>query len=73
MDIQMPDMDGFQTTKKIIKLLADHQFQGCSIVALTANTTSETAQKAIQSGMKEVYNKPLTEEKLKKVLQKYYH
>ena len=73
MDIQMPDMDGYQTTTKIIKLLKQHGHNGCTILALTSNSTDDTEEKALQVGMKEVYRKPMTEEKLRDLLNKYYY
>ena len=73
MDIQMPGMDGFQTTAKIVKLLNQHGYKGCTILALTSNTTSDTEENAERVGMKEVHRKPISEEKLRALLDKYYY
>ena len=69
MDIQMPVMDGLQATKEIIKL----KYEDCNIVALTCYTATEMKQKCLDIGMKEVYNKPVTSDTLRKILEKYFN
>ncbi len=69
MDIQMPVMDGFQTTKAI------REWPGpkgkVPIVALTANATQRDIDKCISLGMNDCLTKPFTQEDLLKVLDKY--
>jgi len=59
MDIQMPEMDGYQTTVELRRL----HFT-MPIVALTANAYTEDVQNSINSGMNDHIQKPYTEEKL---------
>jgi signal transduction histidine kinase/CheY-like chemotaxis protein len=59
MDIQMPEMDGYQTTMELRRL----HFT-LPIVALTANAYTEDVQNSINSGMNDHIQKPYTEEKL---------
>ncbi len=53
MDIQMPVMDGFQSTEKI------REVSRVPIIALTANSNKEEAQKCIDIGMNEYLSKPI--------------
>jgi len=55
MDIQLPDMDGYQITK----LLRERHHQLPRIVALTANVFSDKAS-FIEKGMDDALGKPLT-------------
>ena len=65
MDIQMPVKDGIDATKEIMKLKYDQ----CNIVALTCYTGSEMKKKCLDIGMKEVFNKPVTSDTLRKILE----
>ncbi|GEM_PF-2096588 len=69
MDCQMPDMDGFETTKRI-RTLSEHQ-KHIPIIALTANALSETSDQCIRSGMNDYMSKPINFELLQKVLHQY--
>ena len=59
MDIQMPGLDGHQTTRELRKLNYTKP-----IVALSANAFSEDVEKSLNSGMNDHLQKPYTEEKL---------
>jgi signal transduction histidine kinase/CheY-like chemotaxis protein len=66
MDLQMPNMDGYEATKMIRK-----QNQNIPIIALTANAMKEDIQKTKQAGMNKHLNKPIEVEKLYKTLLEY--
>ena len=66
MDIQMPNMNGYEATKTIRKTN-----QNIPIIALSANVMQEDIDKSIQSGMNEHLAKPIEIEKLYKILLKY--
>lgn len=72
----MPEMDGFQSTEKILEALHDSQ-EGpsaiCNIVALTSYTDQKTRERCLDLGMKDVYNKPLDASSLKRILLLYYY
>jgi PAS domain S-box-containing protein len=62
MDIQMPNMDGYETTKIIREL--NFSKEKMSIIALTANAQQMVLDKSIQSGMNGKINKPFTMDEL---------
>ena len=70
MDIQMPTLDGYETTRKI-RRMADPDKAGIPIVAMTANAFAEDRQQALQVGMNDHVAKPIDMNKLIPVLEKY--
>ena len=69
MDIQMPVMDGFETTKAIRQ--GDPKHIKVPIIALTANATQKDFENCITAGMNDCITKPFTQEDLFQVLTKY--
>jgi len=69
MDIQMPVMDGFETTK-VIRQWNNEKSQ-IPIIALTANATQKDIDKCIALGMNDCLTKPFTQEDLLKILDRY--
>lgn len=70
MDCQMPQMDGFETTKNIRLGNAGAAVQNIHIIALTANAIKGDKEKCIASGMNDYLVKPLELDNLKKALKK---
>ena len=68
MDVQMPKMDGIEATKRIRSL---KQYESLPIIALTAGALLEEKNKVLNSGMNELLTKPVRQEDLKNVLNKY--
>lgn len=66
MDIQMPEMDGYEATKRIRNL--DDARADIPIVAMTANVFEEDRQKALESGMNAHVSKPVDMNMLFKVM-----
>ncbi len=66
MDIQMPVLDGHQTSRELRKL----NFTS-PIVALTANAYSEDVQNSLAAGMNDHLQKPYTKEDLFQMITKY--
>ncbi|HIC31019.1 MAG TPA: response regulator, partial [Flavobacteriaceae bacterium] len=67
MDIHMPEMDGWEATKKI------REFDKEVIVfGLSANVTTEAIDKALESGMNNYLSKPFKKENLYKLLFFYF-
>ena len=66
MDIQMPEMDGYEATKLIRNL--DDARADIPIVAMTANAFEEDRQKALESGMNAHVSKPIDMNMLFKVM-----
>lgn len=63
MDIQMPVMDGFETTKAIRTSMAAIKSQ-IPIIALTANASRKDIDQCLASGMNDCLPKPFTPEDL---------
>ena len=57
MDIQMPNMDGYQATK-LIRNLSDGR-RTIPIIAMTANAFDEDRRNALESGMNGFLSKPI--------------
>jgi signal transduction histidine kinase/DNA-binding response OmpR family regulator len=64
MDIQMPQLDGIETTKRIRSLEAGQPGRRTPILALTANTLVEDRYACFEAGMDGFLIKPLDREKL---------
>ena len=65
MDIQMPEMDGRETTKKIRLLNYD-----LPIIACTASVTVGERDRCIEAGMNDYIAKPISKELIKTILEK---
>lgn len=70
MDIQMPEMDGYEATLAIRKN-EEHTGMHIPIIALTANATEEDKNRCFQAGMDDFITKPVKSEKLYACLKKY--
>jgi CheY-like chemotaxis protein len=68
MDIQMPELDGIEATKRIRSLEARLPGHHTQILALTANTLVEDRYACFEAGMDGFLIKPLDREKLAEVL-----
>lgn len=68
MDLQMPVMDGFETTKAIRQLESAHKFKPIPIIAVTANALLETRTACEEAGMNGFVTKPIYAEKLKQAI-----
>jgi len=66
MDIQMPVMNGYETTKKIRKL-----GNTIPIIALTASAIKGEREKCIAAGMNDYITKPINEEEFLKTIDKW--
>ncbi|CAK7243571.1 MAG: Histidine kinase osmosensor [Sporothrix thermara] len=66
MDIQMPNLDGLQSTRLIRKM-----GYSAPIVALTAFSEESNVKECMESGMDEFLSKPIRRPALKQVLQKF--
>jgi len=69
MDIQMPEMDGYETTRQIRKLVHEDK-KHIRICAMTANVTKDEIDACLASGMNDYMMKPFTHEILKEKILK---
>ncbi len=63
MDVQLPEMDGVEATRKILK-----KNKNTCIVALTANAMEDQKNRCLEVGMCDFITKPIIESELKAVL-----
>jgi PAS domain S-box-containing protein len=68
MDIQMPEMDGYQTVRSI-RALKGHNLD-VPIIALTANAMAQDRQKSLDAGMNGHIAKPFKIEELNSLIEK---
>ncbi|MEP6894486.1 MAG: response regulator, partial [Chloroflexota bacterium] len=66
MDIQMPNMDGFEATKK---LRSNPEFNRTPIIALTALAMSNDRARCLEAGMDEYITKPIHLRALVKIIE----
>jgi CheY-like chemotaxis protein len=67
MDCQMPDMDGYETTRRMRAVL--HRY--IPVVAITANAMVDDKQRCLDAGMDDFLPKPFTKSALSDVLCKW--
>jgi len=70
MDIQMPVMDGFETTISIRNSFEGHKSE-IPIIALTANAIKGDNEKCLSLGMNDYISKPFLPQELFKVISKF--
>jgi len=68
MDIQMPDMDGYQATRLIRK---NPSFTPLPIIAMTAHVMAEDKEKCLNAGMNDHLAKPIDPEALYAIIGKW--
>jgi CheY-like chemotaxis protein len=69
MDLDMPEMDGFEATRQIREQesLTSH----VPILALTANAFAEERERCLQAGMDDFLTKPLPANAIRAALEKW--
>lgn len=71
MDMQMPKLDGTETTQRWRAYEAVHKLPRLPIVAMTANVMTEHRERCMQSGMDDMIHKPFTRDELYQVTCRY--
>jgi CheY-like chemotaxis protein len=78
MDVHMPEMDGYEATRRIRafeeerrKQIAKEHPQGVPIIAMTANVFAEDIDKCLAVGMNDHVGKPLNSEQVMERLRKH--
>ena len=71
MDIQMPEMDGYKTTKIVRDKNSDVLNHDIIIIALTAHAMNEDFEKSISCGMNDHLSKPFTFNEITAILNKW--
>jgi len=70
MDLEMPEMDGYESTRRI-REMNDSYFKTIPIIAFSASDIGDARGKAIDSGMTALVTKPLQQEELQSTIDKY--
>ena len=70
MDCQMPNMDGYEATKKIRAM--GNNFYSIPIIGISATVTDEIRVRCFRSGMNDVLEKPVEIGFLKDMIDKYF-
>jgi signal transduction histidine kinase/DNA-binding response OmpR family regulator/HPt (histidine-containing phosphotransfer) domain-containing protein/HAMP domain-containing protein len=69
MDLQMPEMDGYQATAR---LRSEPRFAKLPIIAMTAHATMEERQRCLAAGMNDHVSKPIDPGNLFETVGRYY-
>jgi len=67
MDIQMPDLNGYEATRQIRQFCKD-----VVVIAQTAFGLSGDREKAIEAGCNDYISKPINKEELHSLIQKHF-
>jgi len=70
MDVQMPEMDGFEATKAI-RRKEKHTGKHIPIIALTAHALKGDRERCLESGMDDYLTKPIRKEALAEAIQRF--
>ena len=69
MDMQMPDIDGLEATRRIRAELPPERQP--HIIAMTANTMSGDRERCLEAGMNDYIGKPVQREELRQALERF--
>lgn len=72
MDCQMPELDGYETTRQIRRSLGA-SYQNIPIIAMTANAVQGDREKCLAAGMNDYVSKPIHTDILEKVIEKWIY
>ncbi|MCE1166689.1 MAG: response regulator [Sphingobacteriia bacterium] len=70
MDLQMPELDGYETSR-LIRARADDYSLSIPIIALTASAYNEVKDGVMLSGMNDIINKPFIPDELNRIVHEY--
>jgi CheY-like chemotaxis protein len=69
MDVQMPEMDGFEATRRIREI--SPEYMNLPIIAMTAYAMSGDRERCLEAGMNDYLSKPLNVDELFKIIENY--
>ena len=71
MDINMPDLDGFEATRRIRRLEEERGLKRTPIIAVTAHALSESVARCLDAGMDDHIAKPIFFDDLKTMMARW--
>lgn len=72
MDLMMPVMDGYESSREIRKLESEEKSRGYTpIIAFTANTLNNDFEKCLENGMDYLMEKPFNAYKFVEILESF--
>jgi len=71
MDVQMPEMDGFEATATVRDPLSRVRNHSVPIIALTAHAMAGDREKCLAAGMNDYLSKPLRPEELSRTIERW--
>ncbi|MBF0294992.1 MAG: response regulator [Magnetococcales bacterium] len=71
MDLQMPILDGYATTRRIRDWELEHGVEPVPVIALTAHAMQEAASDAMEAGCDYYLSKPIAKKRLLEVLREF--
>jgi PAS domain S-box-containing protein len=71
MDCQMPEMDGYETTRRLRADSGTVRERGTPIIALTANALADDRQRCLDAGMNDYLSKPVRLDELRAALERW--
>ncbi|MDE2484201.1 MAG: response regulator [candidate division NC10 bacterium] len=71
MDVQMPEMDGFEATQAIRAWEREHNVGRAPIIAMTAHAIAGYREQCLQQGMDDYLTKPLRKDLLLQTVRRY--
>ena len=72
MDLQMPEMDGYEATRQI-RAINDDRAKNIPIIAMTANVFKEDIERCLEAGMNDHLGKPLDFNAVLNILRRYLY
>jgi CheY-like chemotaxis protein/HPt (histidine-containing phosphotransfer) domain-containing protein len=69
MDVQMPDVDGLETTRRLRVLEQRLGLAACTVVAMTANAMPGDREKCLAAGMNDYLAKPVQPDQLQRTIE----
>jgi CheY-like chemotaxis protein len=71
MDIQMPEMDGYETTRRLREIEEKENSERIPILAVTANALKGDKAKCLECGMDDYISKPIKREEIFEMIEKW--